>query len=206
MRVGSTRDHVESIEMVLASGQFLLVGDESIPQTALNAQNGAHHQDEAGQQHTGTDAGNGAGHARAEPQAHGELVQKICAAVQAGEPRAHISCTITPQYRNMADGLAAEPRAVRYAAFNVADNIATYIRQDTSIRPVLFVIGLNQPSGEPLDADWLGRVANDPSFRDSSGNSVFQTGQTSGMYMNVSASGLQGAFQEIASQILRLAQ
>jgi hypothetical protein len=98
------------------------------------------------------------------------------------------------------------PRSVRYAAFNVADNIATAIRQDTSIRPVLFVIGLNESGGEPLDADWLARVANDPTYKDSSGNSVYQAGQTSGMYFNVSASGLPGAFQEIASQILRLAQ
>lgn len=33
--------------------------------------------------------------------AHGALLQKVCAAVQAGEPRAAITCTITPQYRNM---------------------------------------------------------------------------------------------------------
>ncbi|MCU1237328.1 MAG: hypothetical protein JWP63_5295 [Candidatus Solibacter sp.] len=98
------------------------------------------------------------------------------------------------------------PRSVRYAAFNVADNIATAIRQDTAIRPVLFVIGLNESTGEPLDADWLARLANDPSYKDSSGNSVFQVGQTSGMYFNVSASGLPGAFQQIASQILRLSQ
>jgi hypothetical protein len=99
-----------------------------------------------------------------------------------------------------------DPQSVRYAAFNVADNIATAIRQDTSIRPVLFVIGLNESTGEPLDADWLARVANDPAYKDSGGNSVYQAGQTSGMYFNVSASGLGGAFQEIASQILRLSQ
>lgn len=98
------------------------------------------------------------------------------------------------------------PQSVRYAAFNVADNIATAIRQDTSIRPVMFVIGLNESTGEPLDADWLARVANDPTYKDSSGNSVYQSGQTAGMYFNVSASGLGGAFQEIASQILRLSQ
>jgi Flp pilus assembly protein TadG len=98
------------------------------------------------------------------------------------------------------------PRSVRYAAFNVADNIATTIRQDNSIRPVLFVIGLNESTGEPLDADWLARVANDPAYKDTNGNSVFQAGQTSGMYFNVSASGLSGAFQQIASQILRLSQ
>jgi tripeptide aminopeptidase len=33
--------------------------------------------------------------------AQGELLNKVCAAVQAGEPRAQITCTITPQYRNM---------------------------------------------------------------------------------------------------------
>ncbi|MBN9690989.1 MAG: peptidase T [Verrucomicrobia bacterium] len=33
--------------------------------------------------------------------AHGALLQKVCDAVQAGEPRATITCTITPQYRNM---------------------------------------------------------------------------------------------------------
>jgi Flp pilus assembly protein TadG len=99
-----------------------------------------------------------------------------------------------------------DPRAVRYAAFNVADNIATAIRTDTTLRPVVFVIGLNEASGEPLDADWLARVANDPTYIDSTGNSVYQTGQTSGLYYNVSASGLAGAFTNISSQILRLAQ
>ena len=98
------------------------------------------------------------------------------------------------------------PRSVRYAAFNVADNIAKYIRQDINIRPVLFVIGLNQPTGEALDADWLARVANDPGYRDVNGASVYQSGQTSGMYFNVSSTGLAGAFQQITSQILRLAQ
>ncbi len=33
--------------------------------------------------------------------AKGALVQQVCAAVQATEPRSEISCTITPQYRNM---------------------------------------------------------------------------------------------------------
>ena len=48
-------------------------------------------------------------------QAHGELVQKICAAVQAGEPRAHISCNITPQYRNMRYWLEQDMRPVELA-------------------------------------------------------------------------------------------
>lgn len=33
--------------------------------------------------------------------AMGDLLRAVCAAVQAGEPRATITCTITPQYRNM---------------------------------------------------------------------------------------------------------
>jgi hypothetical protein len=59
---------------------------------------------------------------------------------------------------------------------------------------------------QPLDADWLARVANDPGYKNSLGNSVYQEGQTSGMYYNVTGSGLAGAFQDISSQILRLAQ
>jgi len=31
----------------------------------------------------------------------GEILRQVCAAVQATEPRADITCTITPQYRNM---------------------------------------------------------------------------------------------------------
>jgi len=31
----------------------------------------------------------------------GEILRKVCEAVQAGEPRATVTCTITPQYRNM---------------------------------------------------------------------------------------------------------
>jgi tripeptide aminopeptidase len=30
-----------------------------------------------------------------------DILRKVCDAVQAGEPRAEITCTITPQYRNM---------------------------------------------------------------------------------------------------------
>ncbi|MBC8163484.1 MAG: M20/M25/M40 family metallo-hydrolase, partial [Roseiflexaceae bacterium] len=43
------------------------------------------------------------------------LVQKICDDVQAGEPRAQISCTITPQYRNMRYWLENDMRPVELA-------------------------------------------------------------------------------------------
>jgi tripeptide aminopeptidase len=48
-------------------------------------------------------------------RAHGELLQKVCAAVQATEPRAEITCTITPQYRNMRYWLENDMRPVELA-------------------------------------------------------------------------------------------
>ena len=47
--------------------------------------------------------------------AQGELLKKVCAAIQAGEPRAHITCTITPQYRNMRYWLEDDMRPVDLA-------------------------------------------------------------------------------------------
>jgi tripeptide aminopeptidase len=47
--------------------------------------------------------------------AHGELVKQVCAAVQATEPRAKITCTITPQYRNMRYWLENDMRPVELA-------------------------------------------------------------------------------------------
>lgn len=45
----------------------------------------------------------------------GEMLKKVCDAVQAGEPRAHITCTITPQYRNMRYWLEEDMRPVELA-------------------------------------------------------------------------------------------
>jgi len=122
----------------------------------------------------------------------------------------HGNSTTGPYYAgNNGQGQALnDPAALRYASFNAADNQATTIRRDTTIRPVLFVIGLNEPpaGGEPLDADWLARVANDPNYVDSNGHPVYQAGQTAGIYYNVNGAGLAAAFQDISSQILRLSQ
>jgi tripeptide aminopeptidase len=46
---------------------------------------------------------------------HSELLQQVCAAVQATEPRARITCTITPQYRNMRYWLENDMRPVELA-------------------------------------------------------------------------------------------
>jgi tripeptide aminopeptidase len=48
-------------------------------------------------------------------RAHGELLQQVCAAVQATEPRARINCTITSQYRNMRYWLEQDMRPVDLA-------------------------------------------------------------------------------------------
>ncbi len=48
-------------------------------------------------------------------QAQTGLLQKVCAAVQASEPRAHITCTIANQYRNMRYWLENDMRPVELA-------------------------------------------------------------------------------------------
>lgn len=48
-------------------------------------------------------------------QAHGDLIQQVCATIQATEPRAHITCEITPQYRNMRYWLENDMRPVELA-------------------------------------------------------------------------------------------
>jgi len=79
------------------------------------------------------------------------------------------------------------------------------IRTDTNISPVIFVIGLNNNNGEePLDADWLARVANDKDYITTGGSHVYQSAQTMGQYFDVNAGGIGDALRQIASEILRL--
>jgi hypothetical protein len=97
----------------------------------------------------------------------------------------------------------SNPRAVRYAAINAADNMAARIRKDSAIHPMLVVIGLNEPpqAGEPLDAGWLAAIANDVTHRDPRGVATFQAGQTAGKYYNTQPATLASAFQDLASQL-----
>ena len=93
--------------------------------------------------------------------------------------------------------------------------MATLIRKDTTLSPMLFVIGLNYSGGtEALDADWLARVANDPNYvtvgtdpaNRAAGLSVYQNNQTPGMYCNSTTATLGGCFAQVTSQLLRLMQ
>jgi tripeptide aminopeptidase len=46
---------------------------------------------------------------------HGQLLRDLARLIEAEYPQARVEVQITPQYRNMAEGLAKEPRAVAYA-------------------------------------------------------------------------------------------
>jgi tripeptide aminopeptidase len=48
-------------------------------------------------------------------KAHADIIRQTAAVLQAEHPRAKIDVQVTPQYRNMAEGLAKEPRAVALA-------------------------------------------------------------------------------------------
>jgi tripeptide aminopeptidase len=48
-------------------------------------------------------------------RSHGSVLEQVCAAVQAGEPRSRIFCDITPQYRNMRYWLQDDMRPVEIA-------------------------------------------------------------------------------------------
>jgi Mg-chelatase subunit ChlD len=110
----------------------------------------------------------------------------------------------------------SNPVSGRYAAFNVADNMATLIRQDTTLKPMMFVIGLSYGNTvtEPLDADWLARVANDPNYVTvgsdtnvaAAGQSVFQASQTPGLYCNSTPATLPVCFAQVTNALLRLTQ
>jgi hypothetical protein len=125
--------------------------------------------------------------------------------------------TLSGYYTNSSQSMN-DPEAGRYAAFNAADNMATLIRQDTTLQPMLFVIGLSYVGGstEALDSDWLARVANDPNYVTTgsdttviaAGQSVYQSGQTPGLYCLATntTSSLNGCFAEVTNALLRLTQ
>lgn len=47
-----------------------------------------------------------------ELERQGELIRQVCATIQATEPRAHITCEVTPQYRNMRYWLEKDMRPI----------------------------------------------------------------------------------------------
>ncbi len=91
--------------------------------------------------------------------------------------------------------------AVRHAAYNLADNIAARIRNDTTLSPVIFTIGLGGTSSEPIDDELLLRVANDRN------SPIFDPTRPAGLYAKApTPAELDQAFLRVASEILRLAE
>jgi Flp pilus assembly protein TadG len=93
------------------------------------------------------------------------------------------------------------PTAVVTASTNAADNQATAIRNDPNLIPVIYSIGLGGTTAEPIDATFMERVANDPR------SPIFNSAQPPGLYVySPTATDLVGAFQQVASEILRISQ
>jgi FAD/FMN-containing dehydrogenase/Fe-S oxidoreductase len=90
LRIGSTRDHVASIELVLAGGDCLTVGDEPIPQNGT-PQNGT-------PQYGTPQYGNGAAAEPTEKRVHRDLVRQLAQLL--GENSALIAERQPPLVRN----------------------------------------------------------------------------------------------------------
>ncbi len=96
-------------------------------------------------------------------------------------------------------------QSVNDAALSDADNMANMIRGGTassgaSIQATIYTIGLGNPPAEVINSEFLERVANDPRAPG------YNSNQPTGLFILCSSAGLQSAFQQIASQILRLSK
>jgi len=123
---------------------------------------------------------------------------------------------LSPAYRfapaNLAD--VSDAQGAVYAAINAADNQATAIRSDATLRPTIYTIGLSGDGALDQNPDGLllMKMANDPNLAGQAapGPSFYrsQSGQPQGAYANApSAAQLAQAFDTIARQIaVRLSQ
>jgi hypothetical protein len=119
------------------------------------------------------------------------------------ETDAHGNSTIGPNPLEYLD--ISSPRAIRFAALNAADNMATTIRSDRVLRPLIVVVGIHQPIiEESVDPAWLASVANDITFKDSSGKFVLRPQETPERYLDVSGK-LDTALKDAAAFIARVA-
>jgi Flp pilus assembly protein TadG len=91
------------------------------------------------------------------------------------------------------------PRAVRYAAYNAADNGAQRIRNDATLNPLVFTIGLGGTGAETIDHEFLRRMANDTL------SPIYDSTRPAGLYVySPTDAELDAAFNTVASEILRL--
>jgi Flp pilus assembly protein TadG len=92
------------------------------------------------------------------------------------------------------------PQSVMHAAENAADAQAHAIRNDGTYKTVIYTIGLGGTPTQHIDDELLERIANDPR------STNYNSSQSTGEYIPCTAAGLASAFQQVASQILHLAQ
>jgi hypothetical protein len=93
------------------------------------------------------------------------------------------------------------PRTARWAAFNAADSLAYTIRTDSTYGTIIYTIGLSGNETMAIDQDFMERMANDP--RASNYDSTRPQGE---FILASDTSQLAQAFQQVASQILRLSK
>jgi hypothetical protein len=93
-----------------------------------------------------------------------------------------------------------DPTTLVNAAINAVDDAAHTARYDP-LGIVVYTVGLGDDMSNPPDDDLLKRMANDP------GSSTYDPSIPAGRYIFVSnAAALGSAFQQIASQVLRLSR
>jgi Mg-chelatase subunit ChlD len=97
-----------------------------------------------------------------------------------------------------------EPRNVRWAAFNATDSQALKIRNDSTYTTQIYTIGLSGNETMAINQDFMKRLANDPTVPAASN---YDSTKPQGMFILASNNAeMAQAFQQIASQILRLSQ
>lgn len=94
------------------------------------------------------------------------------------------------------------PSSVGKASRNAVDNAAQRIRDDDHINPIIYTIGLGDPTGaDPPDEVLMRRISNDPA------SPIYDPTEPPGLYVFApDKTQLNLAFARVASEILRLAQ
>jgi hypothetical protein len=96
------------------------------------------------------------------------------------------------------------PRDARWAAMNAADSMAQTIRYDKTYTTIIYTIGLQGNEPMAIDQDFMKRVANDPTKPAASN---YDPTRPAGKFILATDTGeLSQAFQQVASQILRLSR
>jgi hypothetical protein len=95
-----------------------------------------------------------------------------------------------------------KPLTLMQAATNATDNASLRVRADNRLAPVIYTIGLGDPTNPvSLDDDLLLRLANDPAA------SNYDSTKQVGLYVYAANNTqLTMAFYRIASEVLRIAR